>query len=156
LEGPVAKTYKLSKTFHAPLDFVFAWCTDFRADDSKMHGGKVRRRFLERSPHRFVWLVKYKVRKKVYEGVRAVWLAPPDSWHLDTCGDGYELGDYKLTPLGKRTRLDMVFRVVYEDPKRVESTREWVAGAKRDWDAYGKYLEKDYQAAAMKQSRRKR
>lgn len=150
MAGPVTKTYRVSKTFKAPLSFCFAWCTDFRADDNKMTGSKTRRRFLERSSRRFVWISTYKEGKKTVEGVRAVWLAPPDGWHLDSCGDGRELGDYKLTPMGRRTRLDMVFRVTYDDPKKAEGVHEWVRGAKREWDAFGRHLEADYRASIGK------
>lgn len=156
LEGPVSKTYNLSQMFHAPLEFVFDWCTDYRSDDSKMYGGKTRRRFLERSKRMYVWVVKYKQGRKTVEGVRAVWLMPPDSWHLDTCGDHYETGDYKLTPVGRRTRLNMTFHIIYPDPKKVDSTREWVAGSRREWNAFAKYLDKDYQALVQKQSKRRR
>jgi hypothetical protein len=150
LARPVTKTYKVSKTFKAPLDFCFAWCTDFRADDNKMTGSKMKRHFLEKSRRRFVWVATHKEGRKTVEGIRAVWLKPPDAWHLDSCGDGREIGDYKLTPLGRRTRLDMVFHVTYDDPKKVEGVREWVQGAKWEWDTFGRYLEADYKASAGK------
>jgi hypothetical protein len=152
LQRPVTKTYRVSKTFKAPLDFCFSWCTDFRVDDNKMTGSKTKRRFLERSSRRFVWVTKYNVGRKTVEGIRAVWLKPPASWHLDTCGDGREIGDYKLTPVGRRTRLDMVFHVTYDDPKKAEGVREWVRGAKREWDTFGRYLEADYRASIGKGS----
>jgi len=152
LARPVTKTYKVSKTFRAPLDFCFAWCTDFRADDNKMTGSKTMRHFLERSRHRFVWVTTYKEGRKTVEGIRAVWLRPPDAWHLDTCGDGREIGDYKLTAAGKRTRLDMVFHVTYDDQKKAEGVREWVRGSKREWDAFGRHLEADFKASVGKGS----
>jgi hypothetical protein len=148
MAGPVTRVYRVSKTFRAPLDFCFAWCTDFREDDNKMTGSKTRRRFLERSSRRFVWVTTYKEGSKTVEGVRAVWLKPPDAWHLDTCGDGREVGDYKLTQVGKRTRLDMVFHVTYDDPRKAEGVRKWERGSKREWDAFGRYLEADYKASA--------
>jgi len=154
LAEPVTKTYKVSKTFKAPLDFCFAWCTDFRVDDNKMTGSKTKRRFLERSRRRFVWVTTYKEGRNPVEGIRAVWLKPPDAWHLDSCGDGRELGDYKLTSVGRRTRLDMVFHVTYDDPKKAEGVREWVQGAKREWDVFGRYLEADYVGSIGKGSSR--
>jgi len=152
LAGPVTKTYKVSKTFKAPLDFCFEWCTDFRADDNKMTGSKIKRHFLERTRRRFVWVAAHMEGKRTVEGIRAVWLKPPDAWHLDTCGDGREIGDYKLTSVGRRTRLDMVFRVTYDDPKKAEGAREWVRDARREWDAFGRYLEADYKGSVGKRA----
>ena len=144
---PVNQTYRLSATFNAPLDYVFAWCTDFREDDNKMTGSKTRRHILERTKERFVWVVNYKDGGKEKEGIRAVWLHPPDSWHLDTCGDGREVGDYKLTRLGKtKTRLDMKFVETYDGPEEVEDKKEWEADGKKHWAIYKKALEADFKA----------
>ena len=145
MKGPITKTYKISRTFAAPRDFVFNWCTDFREDDYKMTGSTARRKFLERTKERIVWAVRYREGKKREEGIRAVWLKPPNSWHFDTCGDGREVGDYNLSELKNgKTRLDMVFRVTYDDPSEVESQAEWTKDANDNWSAYAKFLEKDY------------
>ena len=148
MKRPTTRTYTVSKTFNAPLEFVFDWCTDFREDDGKMTGSSAKRRFLERSKDRLVWLASYREDSKDKEGVRYVRLMPPDAWHLDTCGDGRELGDYKLTALGKnKTRLDMVFQVTYDDPDEVEDKETWEKDARESWDTYASYLEREYQAS---------
>lgn len=145
MEDAFTETYTLSKVFNAPLPFVYAWCTDFREDDSRMHGGASRRRFVERSRKRIIWTTKSEDGGKPVEGVRVVWLSPPDSWRLDTCGDVRERGDYALTSLGKnRTRLDMTFRVTYDRREDVESRESWEADGRKDWDAYARFLERDY------------
>jgi len=78
------------------MDYVFAWCTDFREDDPQKYlGSKTVRKILEKTPERVIWAVRFKDGKGFSEGVWAVWLNPPKSWHLDTCGDGREVGDYK-------------------------------------------------------------
>jgi len=142
------KTYKLSQTFNAPMDFVFNWCTDFREDDGKMIGSKAKRTFLERTDKRIVWTTEYREDNKNKEGVRAVWLRPPNAWHFDTCGDGREVGDYKLTSKGKtKTKLDMVFRVTYDKGEKVTGRREWEKGGQKDWKVYARYLEKDYKSS---------
>jgi hypothetical protein len=92
LKSAVVGTYKVSKTFNAPIDFVFKWCTDFREDDGKMVGSKNKKRFLERSKKRIVWVSTYKEDGVPGEGLRVVWLRPPDAWHFETCGDEYERG----------------------------------------------------------------
>ena len=145
MKNAVVQTYKLSQTFNAPLDFVFGWCTDFREDDNKMIGSKTKRTFLEKGKKRVVWAVNYKEDGKEVEGVRAVWLRPPNAWHLETCGDGNEIGDYRLASRGKnKTRLDMVFRVAYDSKNKVESKEEWEKDGVKHWAAYAGYLEKDY------------
>jgi hypothetical protein len=144
---PVNQKYKISETFNAPMDYVFAWCTDFREDDGKFIGSKNVRKILEKDDERVVWLVRIKDGKGFKEGVRAVWLNPPSSWHLDTCGDGREVGDYKLTPLGKsKTRLDMKFVVTYDSKDEVEDKDEWEADGMKEWKIFKKVLEDDFKA----------
>ncbi len=145
---PVNQTYRITTTFNAPQEYVFAWCTDFREDDPKKYlGSKTERKIIEKSAERVIWRVRYKDGKGFQEGVRAVWLYPPNGWHLDTCGDGREVGDYKLTSLGKsKTRLDMKFVVTYDGPKEVEDKEEWEADGKKHWKTYREALEGDFKA----------
>ncbi len=145
---PVNQTYKISQKFDAPMEYVFAWCTDFREDDPQKYlGSKTVRKLLEKTPERVIWAVRFKDGKGYAEGIRAVWLNSPKSWHLDTCGDGREVGDYKLTSLGKsKTRLDMKFVVTYDSPKEVESKKEWEGDGKKHWKIYRKALEADFKA----------
>lgn len=144
---PVNQKYRLTETFNAPLDYVFKWCTDFREDDNKYTGSKTVRKILEKTPERAVWAVRYKEGKETVEGVRAVWLRPPGTWVLDTCGDGKEVGEYKLKSLGKnKTRLDMRFTVTYPSKKDVEDKDEWEADGVKHWKVYRKALEADFKA----------
>ena len=148
------EVFRVSKIINAPLPFAYRWCTDFREDDYKMTGSTARRRFLERTKSRIIWVVKYKDRGRSMEGVRAVWLKRPNSWHLDTCGDGREIGDYTLTGLKNgKTRLDMVFMVTYDNPTEVESEAELAKGGTRQWSIYGRFLEKEYKKSLGARSR---
>jgi len=139
-------THHVSKTFNAPMDFVFDWCTDYREDDPKMLGSKLRRRIIDRTPKRVVWWVdEGKKEDGSPQPIRAVWLHPPDAWHLETCGDGFEIWDYRLTALGRRkTRLDMEFKVTVESLKDVHASGNMVNNAQNHWDRYGRFLERDY------------
>ncbi len=142
------KTYRISKTFKAPLGFTFSWCTDFREDDNYMLGDKTRRHFLERTKERVVWRIAYEEAGKRLEGLRVVWLSPPSAWKLDTCGDGREQGEYKLKALGKnKTKLDMIFRITYDSKEEVEPRKEWERDAQKTWNTYARFLEKDYKAS---------
>jgi hypothetical protein len=144
---PINQKYKVSETFNAPIEYVFAWCTDFREDDGKYTGSKSVRKILEKSADRVIWHVRYKDGKGFAEGVRIVWLNHPKSWRLDTCGDGREQAEYKLTSLGKsKTRLDMKFVVTYDSKKDVEDKDEWEADGVKHWKIYKKALEADFKA----------
>ena len=144
---PVNQTYKISQKFDAPMECVFAWCTDFREDDNNYIGSKTVRKILEKTPERVVWRVRYKEGKGYEEGVRIVWLSPPKSWRLDTCGDSRERGDYRLTPLGKsKTRLDMKFVVTYDSKNEAEDKDEWEEDGIKHWKIYRKALEADFKA----------
>jgi hypothetical protein len=148
LKKTFVETYRASKTFRAPLDFVFGWCTDFREDDGKMTGSKATRKFLERTDKRIVWSVEYKEKGKLVDGIRVVWLHPPNSWRLDTCGDHRELGEYELTPKGKnKTRLDMKFKISYDSKDEVDDRKKWEEEVSEEWDVFRRYLENDYKAS---------
>jgi hypothetical protein len=137
------KTFKVSQTINAPLDFTYSWCTDFREDDPKMIGSKNRRVIIEKSKGRVVWVTdKGGVGK---DAVRSIWLMPPNAWHLSTSGDGHEEGDYRLKRVSaKKTRLDMSFDVTYYDKKEIEDDAEWARETKEHWGAYARHLEADY------------
>jgi hypothetical protein len=148
LKYSFTETYRVSQIFNAPIDFVFGWCTDFREDDWKMTGSRVRRHFLERTKKRILWVSEYREGGEKKQGIRAVWLKPPYSWHLDTCGDRRETGDYILTRLGRnRTRLDMVFTVTYDRRQDVEDKVQWEKESKAEWKVFAHYLESDYKSS---------
>ena len=143
-----SETYRISKTFDAPLDFVYGWCTDFREDDPKMLGSKLRRNFFEKTPERVIWTITGEELPTKTDPVRAVWLRPPDAWHLETCGDEVLVGDYKLTAIGKeKTRLDLTLTKTYSRKKDVRDRKTFQAGTLDHWDHYGGYLERDYKKA---------
>jgi hypothetical protein len=147
-------TYRVSKTFKAPLDFVYSWCTDFQEGDLRMIGSKNRRSIHEKSGRRVIWTVEGRGLKGETDPVRAVWLRPPDAWHLEGCGDGMETGDYRLVSLGKsRTRLDMEFTEMVFSKADLQSGKELVAIAKDHWEKYGKALESDFRASLPRTTR---
>lgn len=148
MKNAVVENYHVSIAFNAPIEFVFDWCTDFREDDGKMTGSKAIRHFLERTKERVIWIVNYDEAGKPKEGLRVVWLTRPRSWHLDTCGDHREVGDYKLAPAGKnKTRLEMTFQFTYDDPEEVIDKDVWENETLEQWQIYSRYLEKDYKAS---------
>ena len=145
LKTAYVETYKVSKTFNAPLGFVYAWCTDFREDDPKMLGSKNMRTIHEKTKERVIWTIDAKKAPTGANAVRVVWLKPPDAWRLETCGDEDEIGTYKLTAVGKnKTRLDMTFIQTMPNKRDLLSKKEFVSGTLDHWNHYAKYLERDY------------
>jgi hypothetical protein len=113
-----------------------------------MVGSKAKRTFIERTSKRIIWITDYKEDGKVKQGVRVVWLRPPDRWDLDTCGDSREVGEYKLTPNGENnTRLDMKSTLTYDSKDDVEDRKKWEKDVDEEWNTFASYLEKDYKEA---------
>ena len=146
MQKAFAETYRITKTFNAPLGFVYKWCTDFRENDLRMVGSTTRRVMLENNRKHVVWRIVPRGAKKGIQGIRSVWLMPPNKWYLDTSGDKHLTGYYKLTRLGNsKTKLDMKFIETNVDKRKLESPKSWEAETLAEWDAYGRCLEKDYQ-----------
>src|SRR5437867_6508175 len=47
--------YRITATFRVPLDFAFAWCTDYTPGDAKLEGDSYRRKIIERSSRRVIF-----------------------------------------------------------------------------------------------------
>jgi len=138
-------SFHVSKIIHAPLRFVYEWCTDYRETDPQITGSKSKRRILLRTKHRVVYMLSYPSRGKIKTGINVVTLHPPDAWHLDFVGDeDDETGDYTLTSLrARKTRLDMKFTERYKirsAPSKAQDAKS-VDGV---WDKYVPALERDY------------
>ena len=135
----------VSKLIHAPLRYVYGWCTDYRETDSRITGSKAKRKILMRSKHRVILAITHRERGKTRSAVEVVTLFPPKAWHLDFVGDeDDETGNYVLSSLGpKKTKLDMTFTEHYK-VANAPSKRQDAASIHEIWDKYVPALEKDY------------
>ena len=138
-------SFRVSRIVNAPIRFVYAWCTDYRASDPKITGSKSKRKILMKTKDRVVYAATYRSHGTLMGGVNVVTLHPPNAWHLDFIGDeDDETGDYILTSRGRnKTRLDMVFTERYKirnSPSRVQD----VKSVHEVWDKYVAALERDY------------
>ena len=135
---------RVSRTIGAPQNFVYGWCTDFREEDSKITRSKSRRRILEKTKQRVIYVSRTKGAKPVGSASIVV-LHPPDSWHVDSVGDlSDSTGDYHLTKLaGGRTRLDIVFKIKRKS-RSAPGRSKFVRHINEIWDKYVAALEKDY------------
>jgi hypothetical protein len=134
---------RISKIIDAPLGFVYDWCTDYREDDYRITRSKSRRSFLERTRRRVIYITREK--GKPMGSASIVTLHPSDAWHVNSISDDRDIvGDYRLRKLaGKRTRLDIVFKVKRKSAK-APSKSEFLKHLKEIWDKYVARLENDY------------
>ena len=137
--------FHVSKIIHAPLRFVYEWCTDYRETDPRITGSKSKRKILMKTSHRVVYVVSYRSRGKMRSGVDVVTLYPSKAWHLDFVGDeDDESGDYVLSSLSPRkTRLDMTFTERYKVSKAPSKAQD-ARHVRELWSKYAVALERDY------------
>jgi hypothetical protein len=138
-------SFRVSKMIHAPLPFVYAWCTDYSESDPKITGSKARRKILLKAGRHVIYTSSYRSGGKPKIGVNIVTLHPPNRWHLDFIGDeDDETGDYRLTRLGpRRTRLNMSFTEHYRTRDAPTKAQD-AAHVHEIWDKYAARLERDY------------
>ncbi len=137
---------KVTKTINAPLRYVYNWCTDFREDDPALTNSTGTRKILEKTKKRVVYAqLDPQTDGSQKIGVDYVTLKPPSSWHLEFFGeDDNEIGDYKLTSLGKnKTKLTMTFKESWKLVKP-PTLDEQIASTSRSWDQFVAALEKEY------------
>ena len=144
-------TTKVSKVINAPLRYTYEWCTDFREDDSKLTGSTSKRRIVEKTKKRAVYVMVYKGADGTEKmAVSYVTLKPPNAWSLEQFGEeDYETGEYRLKSLGKeKTRLDMVFKETWRDIATIPTIHEQTEGTNKAWDQFIAALERDYKAGS--------
>jgi hypothetical protein len=138
---------RVSKTIHAPIEFVYKWCTDFRDDDYAIIQSKKKRKVLFKTKRKVVYYQYYigddKVQKII---VNIVTLKPPNSWHLECFGEeDDEIGDYRLMSLSKnKTKLEMVFTEKWKISRGIPNVQKQVKQTSRFWDRYIDALMNDF------------
>jgi len=133
--------------FRAPLEFVFAWCTDFDPHDARREGDAYERRILLRQRRRVVF-EDLAESKEGWIWVRQdVSLHPPDHWHAESVGNRRDASiDYRLTRISpERTRLDLRWRrrptgIVRGGP----SPRAIEKATEASWRVFARSLERDF------------
>jgi hypothetical protein len=142
------RTLSFHKLIHAPLAFVFAWCTDYREDDDRITDDiyHYRARVILRQPHRVVRVVQVpgRVRNRATD-VELISLFPPDRWTLRKLSvTDDKFGSYRLRPARRGwTRLDMRFRESWT-AARPPSRRRYRALFNVVWDRYVQKIEQEF------------
>jgi len=150
--------YRVRIDFDAPLDYVFRWCTDYRADDPKRAQENFVRRVLERKRRSFVLQDLWKTPTIWYLNHNRTTLYPPDRWHVDSFGTLRTLSiDYQLHPLSRRrTRLEIrLLRRPTEAFPSQPSRAAYEGDLDRLWRHYARSLNQDYRAHSARTRRRK-
>ena len=143
----VGPEYRVSVAFRAPLDFAFAWCTDYTPEDAGLEGESYQRKIIERTPRRVIFEDLEESKDGWNWSRDIVTLRPPNRWHMVGVGNKRDVeADYLLTRLSDgRTRLDLRWSRkpnVSGLAKLTKAERE--AEGTRAWKLFGTAMERDY------------
>ena len=95
LPGP---EYRIKVAFRVPMDYVFAWCTDYTPDDGRLEGEKYARRIIERSARRVVFEDLEDTKEGWLWNRDVVTLRPPNQWHMEGIASRADVtADYVLS-----------------------------------------------------------
>ncbi len=139
---------RVAVEFDVPLDFAFAWCTDYTPEDAALEGETYTRKIIERSARRVVFEDLEETPSGWVWARDVVNLRPPNRWHMESVGSHRDAtADYVLTQLpGGRTRLELRWwRAPHPPGKKVpRAQREKETGTA--WKRFAKAMERDHRA----------
>ena len=151
--------YRILVTFRVPLDFAFAWCTDYTPQDASLEGEAYERKIVERTRRRVVFEDLEESAFGWIWGRDIVTLLPPNRWHMDGAGNRRDVtADYVLTRLPDgRTLLDLRWRRRPRVPEAKSLTKaQREAEARIAWKRFGAAMERDYRRSRRGRSGRTR
>ena len=155
---PQAAVYEIRHRLDAPLEFVYAWATDYTPQDAKLEKEDYLRRIIARSER----TVDY---QDLMDAGRRGWtwahhhvtLAPPNAWHSDSIGSHRSWSlDYTLRALPdgateltlRGTRIPTAIGA----PKVARAVME--KELHKTWANFNRVLVKDYRASRKATGRR--
>ena len=152
--GPTYREYRFRKRIHAPLPFVFRWCTDYREDDPRLTNSlyHYRARIVLREPTRIVRIITVagKDRNRCTD-VEIISLRPPNRWRLlKFSATDDETGSYRLTRRSRGvTALEMHFRKKWKIA-RLPNQARYRELFNRVWDRYVTVMEREYRQSSKR------
>src|SRR3989454_5298561 len=152
--GPVSHIRVSSR---APIDFVFAWCTDYTPGDAALEKEAYERKIIERTS-RSVVFEDLEESTDGWDWSRAVVsLRPPNRWHMNGIGNNRDVvADYVLSSLPDgRTRLDLRWKRRPHGPDAKLTKAEREASSTRAWKRFASALEADYKRSRRGQRKRR-
>ena len=139
--------YRVRVSFRAPLDFAFAWCTDYTPDDARLEGETYQRKIVERTPRRVIFEDLEETKAGWVWSRDVVVLRPPNRWHMKGVGNKRDVeADYVLTALPDgRTGLDLRWSRRSTEAGGAKLTKaEREASGLTAWKRFGAAMERDY------------
>jgi hypothetical protein len=148
--------YRIRLSFDVPLDFAFAWCTNYSPEDGKLEGESYRRKVVERTARRVVFEDLEETKEGWIWSREVVRLYPPNRWHTDGVGNHRDvMADYVLTRLPDgRTQLDLRWRRRPRNPAAAKLTKAGrETSARRAWKRFRAAMERDYRRSRRLKAR---
>jgi hypothetical protein len=145
----VGPEYHIRVTFRAPVDYVFAWCTDYTPEDGRLEGETYARKVIERTKRQVIFEDLEETKTGWDWGRDVVTLRPPNRWHMNGVGNHRDVeADYRLQALPDgRTELDLRWRRRPKGPETSKLTKaQREASSSRAWKMFAAALERDFKA----------
>ncbi len=148
---------RIRVAFRVPLDFAFAWCTDYTPQDGALEGESYERKIVERTRRRVVFEDLEETESGWVWSRDVVTLRPPDRWHMEGVGNRRDVAaEYVLSGLPDgRTQLELRWWRRPKPPGRRIPRAEREAEATRAWKRFGAAMERDYRRTRAGRRREK-
>ena len=156
--SPSGPEYRIKVAFKVPMDYAFAWCTDYTPEDGRLEGEKYVRRIIERTSRRVIFEDLEDTKDGWLWNRDVVTLRPPNRWHMDGIASRADVtADYFLTTLPNgRTQLDLRWRRRPRVPGKQLTKKQREASTLVAWKRFGAAMERDYKAGRGPRSHRTR
>ena len=152
------RVYEFRTRFHAPLPFVYAWCTDYSPEDPQLERDAFQRRIISKTRRRAVYEDLYDQPDGWMWSHMEVDFRPPNRWHAEALGSHRTWSiDYELSDLGDgSTELHFVgsrrATSLGRNPPKAEMERELL----QMWKNLTRALEREYQGTRKDAGKRRR
>src|SRR5437016_14589761 len=83
---PRRELYRIRVSFGVPIDFAFAWCTDYTPEDASLEGESYQRKIIERTPDRVIFEDLEESNDGWNWSQDVLTLSPPNRSHMDGIG----------------------------------------------------------------------
>jgi hypothetical protein len=155
MSAPVA-IYEIGRTFRAPLDFAFKWCTDFTPFDRNLQGEKGARQIIRKSKRGAVYEDLTPTPRGWMWSRYTVTFRPPNRWHA------IAVGNYRTWKIDYSLREMPNGRTEFRLRGKRRATPLGVKNPPKDvlerelhgmWRTLGNALERDYRLLRSNKSR---